>query len=162
MPPYLTVLIGLLLLLLFPLGGLYFLAQQSARTEPESIGREHLAEGPRKPNWVSSMTLEKGHRIEPIGFSGRPEMAWEKIQQAVSELGKSAAITAEKDYLHVECRTPLLGFVDDLELLLNAEEQRIEVRSASRAGHSDLGANRKRVEKLRTLFEAKTASIPKS
>ena len=53
------------------------------------------------------------------------------------------------DHLHAECRSRLLGFVDDLELELRPEEGLIAVRSASRLGYSDLGVNRRRVETLR-------------
>jgi uncharacterized protein (DUF1499 family) len=43
-------------------------------------------------------------------------------------------------------------FVDDLELRLSVDDGRIHIRSASRVGNSDLGANRKRVERLRERF----------
>jgi uncharacterized protein (DUF1499 family) len=52
-------------------------------------------------------------------------------------------------YLHAECRSALLGFVDDLELHLRPSEGVIAVRSASRLGYSDFGVNRRRVEVLR-------------
>ncbi|MEM1441966.1 MAG: DUF1499 domain-containing protein [Verrucomicrobiota bacterium] len=152
MPNYVYVLLVLLLLLLIPVGGLFLLARQSNGMDPQSMGRNKLSEGPEKPNWVSSLATIESHQIEPIAFSGDPQVAWEKIQEAVDELGKTTTITSEPAYAHFECRTPLLGFVDDLELLLKPDDQRIEVRSASRAGHSDVGANRKRVEKLRVLF----------
>ncbi|MEM6279314.1 MAG: DUF1499 domain-containing protein [Verrucomicrobiota bacterium] len=152
MPNYVSMLLVLLLLFLMPVGGLFFLARQSNGMDSEATGRDKLSEGPEKPNWVSSVTSKKAHQIEAIAFSGDPEVAWSKIQEALNELGNTTPVTTEPDYAHFECRTPLLGFVDDLELLLNPGEQRIEIRSASRAGHSDLGANRKRVEKLRVLF----------
>ncbi len=45
-----------------------------------------------------------------------------------------------------------MHFVDDLELRLRPAERRIEIRSASRLGWSDMGVNRKRVETLRNLL----------
>jgi uncharacterized protein (DUF1499 family) len=53
------------------------------------------------------------------------------------------------DYLHAECRSTLFGFIDDLELNLRPTEGIIAVRSASRLGYSDFGANRRRIERLR-------------
>ena len=44
-----------------------------------------------------------------------------------------------------------MGFVDDVEFLF-PKEKIIHVRSASRIGYSDFGANRRRVEHLRELF----------
>jgi len=59
-------------------------------------------------------------------------------------------ITSETpEYLHAECRSALLGFIDDFELNLRPSEGVIAVRSASRVGYTDFGVNRKRVEALR-------------
>jgi len=45
-----------------------------------------------------------------------------------------------------------MRYVDDVELRLDENKQLIHVRSASRVGHSDLGANRKRVARIRAAF----------
>ena len=42
-----------------------------------------------------------------------------------------------------------MGFVDDVEFLLDEDAKVIHVRSASRLGESDLGVNRKRIETIR-------------
>jgi uncharacterized protein (DUF1499 family) len=49
----------------------------------------------------------------------------------------------------------LFGFVDDLEIRIDAEVGSIHLRSASRVGKSDLGANRKRVEIIQKLYREK-------
>lgn len=56
------------------------------------------------------------------------------------------------DYVYAQARTRWLGFVDDLEFWANPTTQVIEVRSASRLGQEDLGANRQRVEAIRTAY----------
>jgi uncharacterized protein (DUF1499 family) len=61
-------------------------------------------------------------------------------------------VSLEPGYLHAECRSALMGFVDDLELHLRAAEGTIAVRSASRLGWSDMGVNRQRVDTLRQEF----------
>ena len=43
----------------------------------------------------------------------------------------------------------MFGFVDDVEFALDQKESLIQVRSASRLGVDDLGANRKRIETIR-------------
>jgi uncharacterized protein (DUF1499 family) len=58
----------------------------------------------------------------------------------------------EDDYLAAMFETTLFRFVDDVELRLDAEAGVIHIRSASRVGRSDLGANRKRVAVLRSRF----------
>jgi uncharacterized protein (DUF1499 family) len=61
-------------------------------------------------------------------------------------------ITESDNYLHAECESAVFGFVDDLELHLRSLEGVIAVRSASRLGYSDLGVNRRRVERLRAML----------
>lgn len=56
-------------------------------------------------------------------------------------------VSEENNYIHAEFTSRILRYVDDVEFLLGP--QAIEVRSASRLGYSDLGANRARVEQLR-------------
>lgn len=136
-------------------GGLWLLASYSKANRPANVGRGHLAEGPEKPNWRSSVTRNQARLIEPLSFSGDSATAWEAAREAVLELPKTKLITSDDGYLHAECSSPLFGFVDDLELLLRPNQERIEIRSASRVGHSDMGANAQRLEKLRMMFEAR-------
>jgi uncharacterized protein (DUF1499 family) len=46
--------------------------------------------------------------------------------------------------------TPLMRYRDDVQLLYQADLERIQVRSSSRLGFSDMGTNRSRVEALRS------------
>jgi uncharacterized protein (DUF1499 family) len=81
-----------------------------------------------------------------------PAEGWRAARELVSELPRSRIVTETADYLHVECRSALFGFVDDLELHLRPAGGIIAVRSASRLGYSDLGVNRRRVEDLRAAL----------
>ncbi len=65
---------------------------------------------------------------------------------------RTRIVNEDSEYLHAEARSALLGFVDDLELYLRPSLGRIEIRSASRLGWSDMGVNRQRVEALRDLL----------
>lgn len=58
----------------------------------------------------------------------------------------------EAGYLHAVCRSRLFGWADDLELRIDTEAGVVHVRSASRVGYSDLGVNRRRVERLRAAL----------
>jgi uncharacterized protein (DUF1499 family) len=53
-------------------------------------------------------------------------------------------------YYHAVFTSGLFRFKDDFEAVLDGS--RIEIRSASRAGTSDMGQNRKRVERIRRLY----------
>ena len=76
------------------------------------------------------------------------------IQSALGQLPGTRVVAETGPYLAAESRTGLFGFVDDVEVLIDEAAGELHVRSASRMGHSDLGANEKRVARLRELFEA--------
>jgi uncharacterized protein (DUF1499 family) len=78
------------------------------------------------------------------------EQAWPAARSAVANFSRTRIVDETADYLHAECQSVIFRFVDDLELQIRPAENSIAVRSASRLGHSDLGANRRRVEALRS------------
>ncbi len=108
-----------------------------------------LAPCPNSPNCVSSDASKPLHRVEPLSLKQSPEEAWSTVRAAVESIPRVSIITDTGDYLHAECSSALMGFVDDLELHLRGERGEIAVRSASRLGYGDLGVNRRRVEALR-------------
>jgi uncharacterized protein (DUF1499 family) len=59
------------------------------------------------------------------------------------------------DYLWTTFTSRVFRFVDDVEFRMVSAAGKIHVRSGSRVGYSDLGVNRRRVEKLRALFNQK-------
>ena len=91
------------------------------------------------------------HFIEPIVTEAIPA----QLHQAIVEMGGRIETDAAT-YLAATFRSPIFGFVDDLEIRIDSGRKQIQVRSASRVGRGDLGANRKRVERLRQLLAGKT------
>jgi uncharacterized protein (DUF1499 family) len=119
------------------------------------IGGGKLLPCPDTPNCVCS---ERGgpedSRLDPLSIVGSPEEAWARARAAVEAVGGS--ITHEiPGYLRATTSSPILRFVDDLELRMDKEAGVIHVRAAARVGRSDLGANRKRVEQLRSEYETR-------
>jgi uncharacterized protein (DUF1499 family) len=107
---------------------------------------------PGSPNCVSSQAGDERRRVDPILFTGDGGSAWSRLRRVIEGM-KRARITEETDgTLHVEYRSAVFGFVDDVEFLMDAAGSRIEVRSASRTGYYDFGANRRRVEEIRARF----------
>lgn len=107
---------------------------------------------PDTPNCVSSQAVDAEHAIEPIAFSGPAAEAMQRLVTVLDELPRSKAVTRSDSYLHYEFRSLLFRFVDDVECLLDADNGVIHIRSASRVGRSDLGVNRKRVERIRAGY----------
>lgn len=46
--------------------------------------------------------------------------AWQLLKEQVAKLPRTIVVTEKLDYLYVECRSALFGFVDDLEFHLRA------------------------------------------
>ena len=107
---------------------------------------------PSSPNCVCSQDEDAGHHIEPLAFSGEPSDAWNRVHDLILTQPRTRVVSRDDHYFHVEFTTPLLRFVDDVEFLLEESASVIHIRSASRVGHSDLGANRKRLEALRRMW----------
>ncbi len=116
---------------------------------PLGVSEGRLAPCPSSPNCVSSRSTDAKHRVEPLSVAGDAETGWQALIDRVAELPRTRIVEQSPRYLRAECRSALFGFVDDLELLLEPEAARVQVRSASRTGYGDMGVNRRRVEGLR-------------
>jgi len=125
----------------------------SSRKQPElGLLNGQLRPCPATPNCVCSEQQVEGAFAEPFVYATTADVAWRKIKYAIVETG-GVVLTEQDGYLHAVYETPLMRFVDDVELRLDENNQAIHVRSASRVGNSDLGANRKRVARIRAAFD---------
>ena len=70
----------------------------------------------------------------------------------MKEIPRSQLVTHNGNYLHFTCKTKFCIFTDDIEFQIDEINKVIHVKSASRLGYSDFGANKKRVEKIRSLL----------
>lgn len=104
---------------------------------------------PSSPNCVSSQATDEAHFIEPFKYETDFEAARAALVRALADAPGVSITVDELRYIRAEARTRILGFVDDLEFFFPEGESIIHVRSASRVGRSDLGVNRRRMEKLR-------------
>ena len=107
-----------------------------------------LSECPGTSNCVSSQATNPMQHVESLKLNGPRAMA--RLRAALEELPRTRVVEARDGYLRVECRTLVFRWTDDLELWQDHEAGVVHVRSASRVGSSDLGANRRRVELLRS------------
>lgn len=112
-----------------------------------------LAPCPDSPNCVSSQSADKSHFTDPLKYSGELAEAREKMLAVIADMDRSKIITAKENYIHATFTSRFFRFVDDVEFYFDDREKVIHVRSASRIGYSDLGVNRKRVERIRYGFK---------
>jgi len=116
------------------------------------IDSGELKSCPDTPNCVSSLAADEQHFIEPILVSANPEETREIILKTLDEFSRVKVTEAQTNYIHAEFTSMIFRFVDDVEFYFPKSESgvvRVDIRSASRVGSSDLGVNRKRVEAIR-------------
>lgn len=135
-------LIGVIVLILLGIMAFVFLGMQSRSGNALGLVDGQLAACPSSPNCVSS---EAGTANDKL-VEALPVSAWGTLPSMIEEMGGSVTEQTES-YIASEFSSSLFGFVDDLELRLTDTE--IQVRSASRVGHSDAGVNSARVSELR-------------
>ena len=134
-----------------PIIALAVLSVFSSAPKHLGVTNGQLQECPSTPNCVSSQTKSQQHAIEPIAVNNS-EVAIDRLKQILTSHHRCRVIDQSNTYLRVEFTTPMFRFVDDGEFLLDVDKSVIHVRSASRAGASDLGLNRKRIEQIRQQF----------
>lgn len=146
----LKVIFVIIVLIIIYLGVLSFTTRHSPA---RSANDKQLAPCPDKPNCVYSNATRNRHKIDafPLLDNDR-EKSWGKLITAIRQSGGEILLN-DGVYCHAVFTSLVFRFKDDLEARL--EDTNISIRSASRAGTSDLGANRKRVEKIRESY-AKT------
>ena len=127
-----------------------------AGTMPTDLGVRdgRLKACPDSPNCVNSQATDAGHTIAPLAFKGDAAAALRALATIVAATPGATIVVERDNYLQATFATPMMGFVDDVEFFVDPARSVIEVRSASRLGHSDLGVNRKRIEDLRQTMAA--------
>ena len=129
------------------------LSFQSRKMPEKGLVNGRLQPCPGSPNCVCSEYQDKSF-VEPLYFNKSPQWAWERAKDILEQMGGRIELE-EKEYLRVIFATKIFRFRDDVELRVEAEKNRIHIRSSSRVGHFDFGQNRKRVKKIRAGFNQK-------
>ena len=145
----------LLVALVIVLGGVVTLALLSAFSRrPDTLGVRdgRLAPCPATPNCVCTRAEDAGHRIAPLTYEGAAADALARLRRVVIVRPGVRLVAETETYLRAEFVSRVFRFVDDVEFLLDPERRVIHFRSASRAGRSDFGVNRRRMEGIRRAF----------
>lgn len=115
-----------------------------------------LPDCPGSPNCVSSQASDPDKRVAPLPGGDDADTALRRLHSLLEELPRVSWKTGpEGRQVAAVFKSRLFGFKDDVDFLIR-DDGLIEVRSASRLGYWDLGANRRRVEKLRDALQKNT------
>ena len=68
------------------------------------------------------------------------------------EFKRTKVVKVNQESIHTEAVSAVFHFVDELEFSFDDRRKCIHVKSDSRNGYSDLGVNRRRMEKIRQRF----------
>lgn len=146
-------------------GQLGFLSDQA----PTDLGvqAERLKAPSLTRNSVSSQAaLHPDHpqlayaQIDPLPLRGTPQDSMALLQRALAAEPGVRIVTSTEGYHRATATTQWMGFVDDLEFWLNPTQGVIDVRSASRLGREDFGANRARLERIRLAYQNFSSTQP--
>ena len=141
-------------ILIFALIVLLFTLRTSATTEKApGLVAGMLSRCPTRPNCVCSMYKDDSeHYIEPINIPANITLdPLSVLKSVIHAMGGSVQVETD-NYLAATFTSALFKFVDDLEITIDQTPGVIHIRSASRVGYSDMGVNRKRVERLKQLL----------
>ncbi len=137
-------------LILIVLGYFVFLAARSHAGSPAGLQDGRLTLCPDSPNCICTEHPDDAtHYQAPIELTTVADRSLlSAISQAIENTGGKIN-QQEDDYLAATYTSSLFHFVDDFELRIDRQNQQLHIRSASRVGHSDFGANLKRVEQFK-------------
>lgn len=133
------------LLLLLP--SLILLGCSNADTRPSIQPDRSLEECGEKPNCVSTLESREDFKLAEFKLSQQGLNNWQTIKEIALSLPGASLGQQGDQYIRVECRSKIFGFVDDFEVRLHGGE--LIVRSESRTGYSDFGVNLERAEQFR-------------
>ncbi len=142
------------LVVLSPVIVLAILSASAMRPKNLGVVDGRLASCPNTPNCVSTQAADGMHKIEAIAIDGGPDNAMTQLKAAIAAIPRMKIVTEMENYLHAEATSLIFRFTDDVEFFIDPQAQLIHFRSASRVGHSDLRANRTRMELIRKVFES--------
>jgi uncharacterized protein (DUF1499 family) len=107
------------------------------------------------PNCVNSYSGTGGSAIAPLQATTEQ---WQALKRWLAQQDNWTITEETPDFLQAVVKTPLMQFRDDVQLVFDRRAGELQVRSSSRLGISDMGANRRRIESLRTHLASEAAA----
>ena len=97
-----------------------------------------------------SKCVEIAHCVREDWEVSSIEQPFKEIKEIIENSPRTEIVELDGDYLHAEVTSKWMKYVDDLEISFVPESSKLQVRSESRVGESDLGVNQKRVDLLKS------------
>ncbi len=126
----------------------------AARKTPAYLGVEEgqFRLSPKRPSCVS--TQNPSNILAPLHYEGTATQARQTLLHLLDADERASVVTVADDYVHAEYRAMI--FIDDVEFYFPSDESVIHMRSTSRVGYGDLGANARRLRSIAQAFPSQT------
>lgn len=111
-----------------------------------------LQEIPPIPNIPTSKTNMDDKQVDPLPFRGDLSTTMTIIQEILEQDEDVVSIYIEKNYISAVFSSPTLRLKDDVEFYFDEINAKIDYRSASRIGYSDIGVNKRRYRQFRDSY----------
>tara|TARA_R110000868_G_scaffold190862_1_gene434922 strand:+ start:221645 stop:222076 length:432 start_codon:yes stop_codon:yes gene_type:complete len=105
---------------------------------------------PSSPNCVSTLTTQANKQVIPYTLID-DKTGWNKLIETIQSLPRTHIVKSDANNLHAEFTSKIFRFTDDV--VMRKTGGTIDIRSSSRIGYSDLGANHTRIEYLRNKLK---------
>lgn len=119
-----------------------------------SFGEEMNNVCASKPNCVSSYENRKKFQIDPLkDVNGPWDTIKAKIAKNIKTVTNATVLDEKENFIHFVATTKIMNYKDDVYFWWNPETKELHMKSESRTGHWDMGANRKRLNKFIKIWK---------
>jgi uncharacterized protein (DUF1499 family) len=122
--------------------------------ESRGVSDGKLTPCPDSPNCVSTQSQSRRHAMEPLPYLETADKSRERILTILKDIKRTKIVEQTGSSIHVEFRSALWGFVDDVAFFFDDSARLVHFRSASRSGYYDFGVNRRRMQKISEKYLA--------
>jgi len=127
----------------------FYLGYKSQTGTARGLVNSKLSPCSKKPNCIcTEYPDDKSHFSDAIKYES---VEIDSIIKAIESTG-GLIIESKDNYIAATYTSGLFKYVDDFEIRIDTQNRLIHIRSASRVGHSDMGANLKRVENFKGVY----------
>ena len=152
------ILIVISLLVLSMLVYFIYLGFKSQSGQAPGLVNQQLSPCPASPNCIcTEYASDNSHYTAPVEYAAEHAEIIQRAIESAIKAGGGEIISTQPDYLAATYRSSIFRYVDDFEVRIDNTSRLIHIRSASRVGRSDLGANLKRIETFKQLLSMQLA-----
>ncbi len=111
-----------------------------------------------KWNCVITQTVDgQKPNAQPMHYTGSKKEARALLKKIILSFARTKIITENEDYIYATFESGFWHFIDDVEFYFPNNANTIQMRSASRVGKYDFGVNKRRLKRIRKVFEKQNA-----